>query len=233
MLYSKKEILILTIIFLILLALASCSKKTPEEITKKIEEKSDTLSHKLGRDVDTVVKSLVGKDTIFNNAKITEVDVSSSPSKEFRKRNNEVFSHYIDIKNKLEKDDSAGVKDHAKEMRESLQKTDSLKGTEKLSNWNASVSSLQKVIRELEAANTLDKQRPIFNSLTESMLGFIKKYGLYNKTIYYMQCDNAASVKNAAWIVDNKDTDNPYYGKNKTNEQSVPCYKLKDAWKFD
>ena len=234
MIFTKDHIfiLILFIIFFFSLFIISCSKKT-EDITQKIEKKSDTISKTLGRDVDSVMKRKDTKDSIFSSVKPTVADTTKLASADFRKKINKIFSHYIDIKNNLAKDDSETVQKHVIEMNEALQEAGIKKGSEKLDNWSSMYSKLKMIISDIDGAASLSKQRVLFSDLTSATLDFIKKYGLYDKTIYYLQCDKAGAVKNAAWLTESKDTDNPYFGKDRSNEKSAPCYKLTGAWKFD
>ena len=124
------------ILIIIIFIFSSCSKKTPNEISqdisKDIQKNADTLSHKLNRDVDTIVNKLSAADTLFNTIKTEQIDFSKLPSKDFRKKNNDIFAHYTDIKGYLSKDDSTGVQKGAKDMQQSLLDASSESAKEKI-----------------------------------------------------------------------------------------------------
>lgn len=76
---------------------------------------------------------------------------------------------------------------------------------------------------------TLDEARKIFSSLNDHFMEYIKSYGMYNKTIYVLQCDDNKAYGNGFWMSDIKnDKRNPYTGENSGPE----CYKIKESWIF-
>ncbi|HMQ69317.1 MAG TPA: DUF3347 domain-containing protein [Ignavibacteria bacterium] len=76
---------------------------------------------------------------------------------------------------------------------------------------------------------TLDEARKIFSSLNDHFMEYIKSYGLYNKTIYVLKCDDNKAYGNGYWMTDIKDDKrNPYSGENAIPE----CYKVKESWIF-
>lgn len=227
------RILNLSVIIGCLFLFISCTKKTPNEISKDIQKSADTLSHKLNRDVDTIINTKYANDSIFNSVKPAQIDNSKLPSKDFRKNNNDIFSHYNDIKNSLSKDDSTGVQKAVKDMHQSLLDALSESAGEKISDPNKTSSKLESVITDLENNISINKQRMLFSDLTDNLINFIMVYGLYDKTIYFLNCDKIAGAKKNSWLADKKDMNNPYYGKDRTNEKSIPCINLLKAWKFD
>lgn len=224
-----KVILLISAVFIF----SACSKKTPNEISKDIQKNADSLSHKLNRDVDTVVNKLSAKDTLFNSVKAEQIDSSGMPSRDFRKKNNDIFSRYINIKDYLSKDDSLSVQKEAKNMLQSLLDALSESSKEKISDTKKVSSKLETVISDLQNTVNLNRQRMVFSGLTDNLLEFIKIYGLFDKTIYYLNCDKIAGNKTYSWLVESKNIQNPYYGKDKANEKSIPCANIMKAWKFD
>ena len=226
------RILYISIITGCIFLFISCAKKTPNEISKDIQKNADTLSHRLNRDVDTIVNTKYANDSIFNSVKADQMDNSKLPSKDFRKNNNDIFSHYSDIKNHLAKDDSGGVQKAAKDMHQSLLDALSESANEKISDSKKTSSKLETVISDLENTVSINKQRILFSDLTDNFINFIMVYGLYDKTIYFLNCDKMAAGKKNSWLTDKKDMDNPYYGKDRTNEKSAPCLNILKVWKF-
>jgi hypothetical protein len=218
---TLKILLIITII-----SACSCSKKTQEEINKQI----DTASHKLNRDVDTLVNKLTPNDSLFKNVNITKVDVSRLPGKEFRKKINEIFDNYAEIKDALSNDDSLKVKKETAGITQSIRSAQAMESAELTGNkWKLWISTVEKIISELSLSVSLKQQRTKFSDLSETILEMVKTFGVYDKTIYKIEC-----VKiNRYWLTDSEETDNPYYGKDRSNEKSRPCFRIIETLKFD
>src|SRR4030095_16122611 len=205
----------------------ACSKKTEQEVKKNI----DTASQKLGHELDTLVNKLSTKDTLFDNAKVVKVDNSKLPAGDFRKRLNDVFDHYNDIKDNLANDDSSGVSKHATELKKALANVQKDTASQKLgSKWKTWVSSVEKTATELETTKSLEKQRNAFSVLSSSMEEMVKNFGIYNETIYKMKC---ATMPGKTWLTDTKKINNPYSGKEKANGKSGQCAQVVEAWEFD
>lgn len=220
-----------TIIFLVILLsftfFQSCSKKTEEDVKKNI----DTASHKLGRELDTVVNKITNKDTLFDNAKVTKVDVSKLPKGDFRKRLNDIFGEYNDISGELAEDDPGEVNKQASQLKKALSNAQSDTAAGKIGpKWKTWVSSTEKIAADLEASKDLQKQRTIFADLSKSIEDMVRSFGLYNKTLYKLRCSNEPDK---IWLNDSKETDNPFVGEDKANEKSKSCVQVVEAWKFD
>jgi uncharacterized protein DUF3347 len=218
---TLKYIFIIAFLFII-----SCTKKDQEDINKKI----DTASHKLNRDVDTLVNKLSPNDSLYKNVNITKVDLSQLPGKEFRKQLNEIFDKYSDIKNALSSDDSAGAVKETSGFIQAIRNAQAMESAELTgTKWKLWISTVEKIISELSLSKTLKQQRVKFSDLSASMFDMIKTFGVYDKTIYKIEC-----VKiNRYWLTDSRETDNPYYGKDRSNEKSQPCFRIIETLKFD
>lgn len=212
-------------LFILLTIVFSCNDKTAQDLKQKI----DTGTKKLAQEIDTMVSSITKKDSLFDNVKVTKVDTSRLLPESLRSNINKIFSHYIDIKNELADNDSVDVKKHAKELIEAAVEAQDevLKDIDK--KWKFSSDKVQKITKQVEATNSLAKQRMMFSQLSDAMIELVKLYGLDNKTIYLLECKNS-SEGGGRWLADSKDRDNPYYGK---NDKSEDCVAVKEAWEFN
>ena len=211
-------------------ALISCSKRTIDDLGKKV----DTTSKTLGRDVDTVVskidtaiQKITKGDTVFNNVKVVDVDESKLSDKDFRKNLNDVFDQSTDIKDELVDDDSSGVNKQAKELKDALGKV--RQGAESQTNegkWSDWVKSTDKIASQLETNKDLNQQRTTFKQLSAQMETLVKTFGLNSTTVYKVNCPKDKTY----WFTETKSTKNPFYGRNKDNKE---CAAVVEAWKFD
>lgn len=209
--------------------ITSCSKQDQ----KVIKEGIDTASHKLGRELDTVVNNTVYGDSLYKNAPKEGIDESKLAGKTFRDKLNDIFDEYADIKDELADDDSAAVMKQADEFQQALMKAQTEAASEKVtSTWKLWVSSVEKITADLKAEKSLDKQRILFSELTVSTESMIKNFGLNNITVYRVSCETVKQ-KNSYWLTDSKDNANPYHGKDKSNEKSKPCINVEKVWEFN
>jgi hypothetical protein len=215
------------IAFIFLLGFISCSKQQQTNLEKEV----DTATTKVKKELDTLVSSITNGDTIFNNVKITQVDTAKLSSPELRKSINNIFSHYIDIKDELADNDSIDSRSKAKEMMSVVLTSIEEVGPKNIDKkWKFSSEKVEKAAAEIEAAGTLRQQRILFDKLTKSVLEAIQQYGLEDKTIYQLSCSDALSGKGATWLTDSKDSDNPYLGEDAPNND---CAKVVAAWEFN
>jgi Cu(I)/Ag(I) efflux system membrane fusion protein len=238
--------------------LFSCgeTKKTAEDLGNKL----DTLTKKIGKEIDTLTKNVTqGADSLFDKVKVTEADTAGIADEDFRGSLNGVFKDYLDIKDALADNDTSEAALQANQLKKTLEKVkgDSLEGKHK-SGWSGTMSKIQKAADNISAAGTIDKQRAAFAELSEAMTSLVKTYGLDGMTVYRLYCASANGKKGGYWLVDSKNTENPYGGittagstdkgtddKKKdgtatttSNEKTVGsqagnCAEVKEAWKFD
>jgi hypothetical protein len=199
-----------------------------------VKEKIDTASHKLGRDVDTVVNKLVDSDSLYYRAPIETVGDANLPGETFRSRLNDIFDEYTDIKEELADNDSADAVKQADDFLQVLRKAQTEGASEKLgSKWRLWVSSAEKTAVDIKSGE-LAKQRAAFSELSAQIEKLVLNFGLEDKTVYKVSCSTVKHANNY-WLSDSKDndTDNPYYGKDDANEKSKPCLKVEKGWKFN
>ena len=223
------KLVALSVLFVLLLFLISCTKSDRKEVKETI----DTASQKLGRDVDTLVDAMLNNDSLYKNAPLEKVDVSKLPRETFRDKLNDIFDNYSDIKDELADDDSMNVIKQADDFSKTLMRTQTESASEQLgSKWRLWIASVEKTIGDIKATTSIDKQRLIFSELSASMETFIKNFGLSGMTVYKVSC-STMKQKNNFWFTDSKDNINPYYGKDKSNEKSPPCIEVANAWEFE
>jgi hypothetical protein len=223
--YSAILILVSSFILIV-----SCSKRSMEDVTKKIDSTSKTL----GRDVDTVVskldtavKKVSGSDSLFDKVQVKDIDETKLNDKDFRKKLNDVFDEYVDIKEELEDNDTAGVNKEAKELKAALLRVQEGSASQpKEGKWKVWISGIERVAGEMETKRSLKEQRAAFRGLSSSIETMLKNNGLEGTTVYKISCPKSKEF----WFTSTKDSGNPYVGRDKTTEQ---CAEVVEAWKFD
>jgi len=232
----SQEIKVLVLIIL-LASFISCNKKTEslkekiDSTATKIGKEIDTAASKLKQNIDTLISSK--GDSAFKNVTITTADNSKLASKQFRNKLNDAFTYYLHIRNELVEGDAPEAQKQARKLIDALHKSETEGGSEATdSKWKSSASSIEKIAGDIEKTNNIDKQRSLFNDLTDKMLAFVKEYGLSGKTVYLMECNKALSGRGGKWLSDSKNIDNPYFGED-TNQKSINCVKVIEGWKFE
>lgn len=207
---------------------SSCSKEDRREVKQTIDSASTTL----GRDVDTLINTTLSKDSVFDKTAFEPLDPGKLKVKEFRSVLNDIFDNYVDIKEELEEDDTADVVKLSEEMKKILMSAaTSAAQYEKSTEWKNWLTTFEKINADLSGAKDLITQRKLFSEMSVSMENMITKFGVKGKDIYKLTCSTLKD-KNF-WFTDSKDLDNPYYGKDKTNEKSGKCVQVVKGWKFD
>jgi hypothetical protein len=230
----KLKIKAMFFLVLVLVILNSCKTETTEDIGKKI----DTVATNIGKEIDTLAKNVTGaKDTLFDKIKVMDADTTGKAPDNVRSRLNGVFSDYIDIKNALADNDSSKAVNEANQLKKSLEGITDTSMTEKMrTGWKSGTAKVNKAADDIAAAKTLEDQRKAFSQLSEGMMSLIKTYGLNGRTVYVLQCSDTKIKYKAVWLVDSKDSDNPYAGgkaSDADDNKSAKCGEVKEAWKFD
>jgi hypothetical protein len=109
------------------LLLISCNK--PDK--KEVKEIIDTASHSLGRELDTLINTTLYNDSVYNNAPIEKIDLTTLANENFRDNLNDIFKEYSDIKNDLADDDSLDIIKQALDLRQALLKAQTENASEK------------------------------------------------------------------------------------------------------
>lgn len=183
---------------------------------------------------DTIVlqDSLDKSHGVFHRAEY-EVEIKFDESKlapqNIRIIFNELFKQYIIIKDALVYNDSYNaLRNTLKLIDEMKSKTKDIDILNKDDRWVFFIKNSDNIRNKVESTTFISEQRFLFNEITNGMQNFIKQFGLYDKTIYLMQCSTDSPAGNGKWFSDSRDKKNPYLGL----QNDTVCAKVKEVWKF-
>ena len=142
---------------------------------------------------------------------------------------NELFKQYIAVKDALVYNDSYGAMNNTLKLLDEMKsKTKDIEVLNKDDRWILFINNYANLRSKVQKTTFISDQRFLFNEITNGIKNFIKQFGLYDKTIYLMQCETGSSAGNAQWFSDSRDTKNPYFGL----LNDTTCSKVKEVWKF-
>lgn len=136
----------------------------------------------------------------------------------------QLLNGYYGLKNALVNSDAAEVVSKAKLFSGLLENatTNNLSDKQKkaLNTWKPVLLASS---NKIAASNDLKQQRILFAELSESMISFIKAYGLdKGERVYVQYCP----MKKAQWLSDKQVIENPYYG-----SEMLSCGKITETLK--
>ena len=156
-------------------------------------------------------------------------DESNLAPKNVRLIFNELFKQYILVKDALVYGDSfSATRNTLKLLDDMKSKTKDLDDLNKDARWVLFIKNYDRIRSKAESTTFISEQRFLFNEITNGLQNFIKQFGLYNKTIYLMQCSSDSSAGNSVWFSGSRDKKNPYLGL----QNDTTCAKVKEVWKF-
>ena len=126
---------------------------------------------------------------------------------------NDIITSYLNLKNRLAKDDSKGAADKGKTLLASFNRFDTkkLNATQKKEYLDI-VDDAKEHAEHIGAnAGKLEHQREHFVLLSKDMNDLIKLFGS-NRQLYQDYCPMADDGKGATWISETKEIKNPYQG---------------------
>lgn len=168
---------------------------------------------KINKDTEVLIQ--------FNEAKLAPENV--------RKVFNELFAQYVTIKDALVYRDSQGaVRNTLKLLDDMKEKSKDIDLLTKDARWALFTANFDNIKRKIESTTFISEQRFMFNEISRGMGEFIKTYGMWDKTIYLMQCDSGLTGGRAQWFSDSRDRKNPYFG----TMDDTTCIKVKEIWEF-
>jgi Cu(I)/Ag(I) efflux system membrane fusion protein len=171
-----------------------------------------------------------GVDTPENSPKGTEkTDIKKiSISMDFIMQLNDVYDHYIILKNALVESNPEKAGQESDKLKEALSKTDmKLLSGDAHTKWMDLLESLNNAISTISKSVEIEKQRAAFSDLSDQLYSTIKTFGLIEKTVYYQFCPMAKDGKGANWLSEINDIRNPYYG-----ESMLTCGETKETLKY-
>lgn len=110
----------------------------------------------------------------------------------------EIYKKYNAVKSALVNSDPEKVQTAAKNLVETLEKTE-------FSNGMGAIAT------QMSKANNLEAQRKAFSSLTEEMLPLVET-NLNSGKLFYQYCPMAFQGKGGYWLSNGKEIRNPYFG---------------------
>lgn len=172
---------------------------------------------------------LAGKPSMMNpdgtpsmtdqNHENTPQPSSSSPSKQIKISDEAksaikpLINQYLELKNDLVKDDLAEAKKSAETFMDKLSKVNmSLFTAESHDVWMRYSSNLEKSIKQVLIAPTIDEVRTSFIALSEAIIGLIETFHPTDENLYIQHCPMANSDNGADWLSRTREIKNPYYG---------------------
>lgn len=126
---------------------------------------------------------------------------------------NDIVISYINLKNKLVKDDSNGAADKGKALLVSFNNFDTkkLNANQKKEYLDIADDAKEHAEHIGDNAGKIDHQREHFAILSKDINDLIKLLGS-NKKLYQDHCPMYDDGKGAIWISESKEIKNPYYG---------------------
>ncbi len=165
----------------------------------------------------------------FQSEIVISFDASKLAPQNVRMVFNELFKQYLAIKDALVYNDpSNALRNTLKLIDDMKSRTKDIDILNKDDRWIFFIKNSDNIRKKAESATFISDQRFLFNEITNGMQGFLKQFGLYDKTIYFMQCETGFQAGNAKWFSDARDKKNPYLGVLK----DTVCAKIKEIWKF-
>ena len=173
----------------------SCSK-CGMELTVPVKQSSET-----SKEVSTSSKEVVNEKD--NNSKVVAIDYIDN-----------IIIDYINLKNKLTKDDTNGAADEGKKLFASFNKFDASALNAKQKKEYLDIADDAKEHAEHIGLNggNIPHQREHFASLSKDISDLITLLGS-NQKLYQDYCPMYDNGKGAVWISKTKEIENPYFGK--------------------
>jgi len=183
------------------------------EVTGKKGEKCSKCGMEL---TEPVAQSKPDKNTqepSLNNSKakvgVLGADTSVTPLDYV----NDIVICYLNLKNKLVKDDSEGAAEKGKILLASFNRLDTktLNANQKKAYIDIAEDAKEQAEHIAENAGKLDHQREHFILLSKDINDLIKMFGS-KMQLYQDYCPMADDGKGAIWISETKEIKNPFYG---------------------
>lgn len=124
---------------------------------------------------------------------------------------NAVYQHYVHLTNALVKGDAAEAKIAGNAIET---------GAKEVTGGDKLAADAAKIM----AAADIDAQRTAYSSLSNEMIGLVKKSGLSSGALYVDFCPMAMNDKGGYWISASKDIKNPYFG-----DAMLTCGEVKET----
>ncbi|HEY1010513.1 MAG TPA: DUF3347 domain-containing protein [Daejeonella sp.] len=152
--------------------------------------------------------------TADSNKKNTadSASVSSTSIADIKDENTQqVYNHYLTLKDVLVSSDFPAAKEAAKELAFALSKVDGCENTAALAG-------------KISNAKDLKEQRVHFTALSSDVIALMKHADVNSGTLFVQYCPMANEGEGAYWLSAEKEVMNPYYG-----DEMLNCGEVKDT----
>ena len=126
---------------------------------------------------------------------------------------NAVYQHYIHLTTALVNSDAAEAKVAANAIEA---------GSREMEGGSVIAAQASKITN----ASDIEVQRAAYEVLSNNMIELVKKSGLSSGELYVDYCPMAFDDKGAAWLSNNKEIRNPYFG-----DKMLKCGEIKETIK--
>lgn len=162
------------------------------------------------------------KEIVFDKSKLAPQNV--------RLIFNEFFKHYSGIKDALAYNDAAGAERYAVQLLDKMRsEAPVINKDNKDVRWDLLDQNYDNIKKKISAQGSIADQRFAFSEISGYIQIFIKQYGLYDKTIFLLQCNEDSRYGKGEWLAsDTAFMKNPYLG----IVNDTVCAKVNQIWKF-
>lgn len=135
----------------------------------------------------------------------------------------QVFQHYIHLKNALVSSSLSETKAGAQKMIGALEAVDTVKFTgEQKVAFGEQVAKIKENAAHIVETSEIAHQREHLNPITDGIYNLLKSFG-GSKTMYYDFCPMANKDQGGYWVSESKEIKNPYFG-----EEMLSCGEVKE-----
>ena len=133
----------------------------------------------------------------------------------FKTQLHTVYQAYLMVQEALANDDKEKAASTVETARRALDAVDmKLLEEEAHMFWMKHLAPLQKAVKEMTDAKTIEAIRAAFSPFSEELLAVVRAFGTgMNEPVYVLKCTMAFGGRGAVWLQKTSATRNPYFGK--------------------
>lgn len=170
--------------------------------------------------------SMMNREAGIKKEQIGLPDFSMETPLEFKSQVHNLANSYLVIKDALVVSDSKLSSNGIPSFLEALEKVDmSLLKDEAHMFWMEQLDILNTHIEKLSETDDIDIQRKQFEFISEALITSIKAFGLDTGKLYVQYCPMAFNNRGAAWLSNQEQIRNPYFG-----DKMLKCGVVKDIY---
>lgn len=170
--------------------------------------------------------SMMNRDIGIKKEAVGLPDFSAETPSEFKSQLHNLAKSYLVIKDALVASDSELSNNAIPSFLESLENVDmSLVKDEAHMFWMEQLDILNAHIEKLSETTDIEVQRKQFEFISEALITSIKAFGLDTGKLYVQYCPMAFNNRGAAWLSNQEQIRNPYFG-----DKMLKCGVVKDIF---